>query len=76
VFGIQEEIGELIVGPITPMLLWEDVKAEFVWEGSWRGICVPEVSASEWRAALDALRAADFEQQYTVNTLSTAHEQS
>jgi len=49
------------------MLRWESVKDEFVWEGSWRDICVQEVSQSEWEAAMDALRKAGFEQNYTVN---------
>jgi hypothetical protein len=49
------------------MLYWESVKAEFVWEGSWRDICVQEVSQTEWQAAVDALRASGFDQNYTVD---------
>jgi len=38
------------------MLLWESVKDEFVWEGSWRDICVPDASLDTWRAVVDAAR--------------------
>ena len=37
------------------MLLWETIKAEFAWEGSWRDICVPDVDIGGWRAAMRAL---------------------
>lgn len=40
------------------MLLWETMKAEFAWEGSWRDICVPEVDLDGWQAAMSALEAS------------------
>jgi len=40
------------------MLLWETIKAEFAWEGSWRDICVPDVDLDGWQAAVRALEAS------------------
>jgi hypothetical protein len=36
-------------------LLWESVRSEFAWEGSWRDICVSDVDLLAWQAAADAL---------------------
>ena len=43
-----------------PMLAWDDLKAEFTWEGSWRDICVTGTSIADWRAALEMIHAAGF----------------
>ena len=40
------------------MLLWETIKGEFAWEGSWRDICVPDVDLDGWQAAVSALEAS------------------
>jgi hypothetical protein len=42
------------------MLHWESVKTEFVWEGSWRDVCVPGVSINDWRAMAAAILSAGF----------------
>jgi len=48
------------------MLLWETIKAEFAWEGSWRDICVPDVDLDGWQAAMSALEASGRTGKLTV----------
>jgi hypothetical protein len=54
------------------MLDWESVKAEFVWEGSWRDICVPGVSIDEWRAMASAIPSAGFANEFQVGGTVTS----
>jgi hypothetical protein len=49
------------------MLAWDDLKAEFAWEGSWRDICVIDTSVADWKAALEMIRAAGFRLRFTVD---------
>jgi len=49
------------------MLAWDDLKAEFAWEGSWRDICVTDTSIADWRAALEMIHAAGFRLKFTID---------
>jgi len=49
------------------MLAWDDLKAEFAWEGSWRDICVTNTSIADWRAALEMIRTAGFRLKFTID---------
>ena len=44
---------------------WDDLKAEFVWEGSWRDICVADTSIADWQAALEMIGDAGFRLKFT-----------
>ncbi|MFT3928494.1 MAG: hypothetical protein QM778_38550 [Myxococcales bacterium] len=48
------------------MLGWSEVRAEFVWDGSWRDLCVRAANLDDWQHVLDALRVAGFSMEYTV----------
>lgn len=48
------------------MLTWDDVKDEFVWEGSLRDICIPNASLKDWQVVLDTLRDAKLTMSYTI----------
>jgi hypothetical protein len=49
------------------MLAWDDLKAEFAWEGSWRDICVTDTSIADWRAALGMIYATGFSLKFTID---------
>jgi len=49
------------------MLAWDDLKAEFAWEGSWRDICVTDTSIADWRAALEMINAAGLRLKFTID---------
>ena len=48
------------------MLAWNDVKAEFAWEGSLRDICVRDASLNDWKLVLDVLRREQFSTEFKV----------
>ena len=54
------------------MLLWESTKAEFVWEGSWRDICIPDVGVEEWGSAVKALVRTGMDGRFTINGTEAA----
>lgn len=39
-------------------LFWEDVAADFEFEGSWRDVWVPEATISDWLAVASSIRAS------------------
>jgi len=49
------------------MLAWDDLKAEFAWEGSLRDICVAGTSIADWRAAVAMIHAAGFRLEFTID---------
>ena len=49
------------------MIAWDDLKAEFAWEGSWRDICVTGTTIADWRAALEMIQAAGFRLKFTID---------
>lgn len=53
------------------MINWDTVKSEFVWEGSWRDICVPDVGLREWGAAVNAVRGAGYRERFRVNGVTS-----
>jgi hypothetical protein len=54
------------------MLAWNDVKDEFAWEGSWRDICVPDTTISDWRSVWLTLTAPDVQAAFKIDDLETA----
>jgi len=45
-------------------LSWETVRDEFVFDGSWRDICVFRTDLDDWQRALDALRSGGYKRVY------------
>lgn len=43
------------------------MKSEFVWEGSWRDICVPGMDVHGWQAAVNAVGSAGYRDRFTVD---------
>lgn len=45
---------------------WEAVQSEFVWEGSWRDICVSGVQPDSWRSARTAIEAESDRSEFRI----------
>lgn len=54
------------------MLAWDDLKAEFTWDGGWRDICVADTSIADWAAALEMIRTAGFRLKFTNDGAESA----
>jgi hypothetical protein len=54
------------------MLAWDDVKAEFAWDGSWRDICVTGTTIRDWQAVLDMIRTTEFRVKFTDDGVEAA----
>jgi hypothetical protein len=54
------------------MPAWNDVKDEFVWEGSWRDICVLDTTISDWRSVWLTLTAPDVRAAFKIDDVEAA----
>jgi hypothetical protein len=48
-------------------LVWNDVRGEFAFDGSWRDIYILNATLSDWQRMLDGLRASGFDLGYQLD---------
>ena len=48
-------------------LVWETVRDEFAFDGSWRDICILRTDITDWQRMLDAIRSSGYKLVYFRN---------